>query len=343
MSTQSSPSFLSIQYLRAFAALAVALSHTQDQIAAYLPYLQFENGKAGVDLFFVISGFIMVTAARARNGTDFIIHRLIRIVPLYWACTLAFAAIGLLFPQILHIIRISPEGVAQSLLFVPYVTDGVVGPLLPQGWTLNYEMVFYLIFAALFFLPLERRVVAIAIFFAALIGVGFVHPFPSNQPILHMFTNPLLLEFVAGMCVGLQVKRHLYLPPFYGLILIAIGALLMVINPWSETARALYFGAPAALVVYGAVSLERAGYMLRAPLLKAVGDASYSLYLTHLFAYGALRILWSRLFTHGGYLEAIAFVSTCLFSAVVVGYCTHIWLERPITRTLNRAYELRHA
>src|SRR5262249_39672775 len=127
----------SLQALRAVAALSVVLYHI-DFIG---------RGAFGVDIFFVLSGFIIchVTAADRQH---FLLKRLIRIVPLYWARTLVVCALALAAPRLLQTTSDSWMGLLKSLFFIPYEKEsGRVYPVLFLGWTLNYEMFFYVVFS----------------------------------------------------------------------------------------------------------------------------------------------------------------------------------------------------
>ena len=137
---------VSIQALRALAALAVTTYHALQWADG-----GFDVGRAGVDVFFVISGFIMwhVTAGRDMAPADFLWRRLTRVAPLYWLSTLGVLAVALVWPAFLPEVRPGWAHLALSLAFIPHLDPkGLPFPTLPPGWTLNYEAVFYLIFAA---------------------------------------------------------------------------------------------------------------------------------------------------------------------------------------------------
>ena len=136
---------LSVQALRALAALAVATYHALQWADG-----GFEVGRAGVDVFFVISGFIMwhVTAGRDVDPGDFLWRRLTRVAPLYWLATLGVLGVALVWPAFLPEVRPGWTHLALSLAFIPHLDPrGLPFPTLPPGWTLDYEALFYLIFA----------------------------------------------------------------------------------------------------------------------------------------------------------------------------------------------------
>jgi exopolysaccharide production protein ExoZ len=338
MSAAPTQPLWSVQYLRAIAACAVLLSHIQDLIPAYVGYFDFGNGRCGVDIFFVISGFIMVTAARADSGRDFLARRIIRIVPLYWLLTLALAAVGILMPHLLHYIRVTPSGVAQSVLFIPHMMGTEIGPLLQPGWTLNYEMAFYLVFAMFFSIPITHRVAVIGAVFTTLVVIGILFGANTGPIAFKTYTNPLLLEFVAGMALGLLVQNNKRLPLWLSGIAILGGITAICILPYSETLRLFYFGLPAMAIVYGAISLEHTKPIRHIGWLRALGDGSYSLYLTHLLTLGVVRVIWKPVFNTGTLIECMCFIATCICAAVIVGQLTYLWIEHPMTQALNRAY-----
>ena len=205
---------LSLQILRALAAVAVTVSHFQFDLAritdtqiAKPAYLQL--GIAGVDLFFVISGFVMVYASEplyARTGgpSTFFMHRVIRIVPLYWLVTGLYLLIAVIIPAFDK--GYSFNMVAASLFFIPYMKpEGVMQPIVGQGWTLNYEMMFYVIFALA---VVGSRQVAVAIALSTLVGACIagwaLQPLP---PMMAFWTNPIILEFTYGMLIAVAWRE----------------------------------------------------------------------------------------------------------------------------------------
>ena len=140
---------LGLQILRFVAAMAVVLFHmgSDYQIRFGLDANPFAYGAFGVDIFFVLSGFIIaMTTDPSRGAWYFYRKRLIRIVPIYWLLTFGVVAIGIAAPTLLNSTEVSFEAVIKSLLFIAYERpSGELQPLLFLGWTLNYEMFFYLI------------------------------------------------------------------------------------------------------------------------------------------------------------------------------------------------------
>ncbi len=337
---------ISIQYLRAFAALLVVFHHARYQITDFEVFYKggvWLFGQAGVDIFFVISGFIMwmTTSARPTTPADFIRNRVVRIVPMYWLVTLAVAAAAILMPNLFRAVELTPEHVIKSLFFVPHFYPGAptrIWPLLIPGWTLNYEMFFYLVFAAALFLPRALIIPAITALFAAISVIGLVVPF--EDPILIFFADSIILEFVAGMLLGrLYLQGRLALPAWAAVPAIAAGLVWMVaLTPWeAPETRLLVWGVPAVLTVAGCLSLEAGGAVGRNGFLILLGNASYSIYLTHILTLGVVRTVWNRL----GLVEqdpaaAWIFMASAMAISSAVGVAAYFLLEAPIQRLARR-------
>lgn len=337
---------ISIQYLRAFAALLVVFHHARYQITDFEVFYTggvWLFGQAGVDIFFVISGFIMwvTTSLRPTTPGDFLRNRIVRIVPMYWLVTLAIAAAALLLPTLFRAVELTPEHVLKSLFFVPHFYPAAptrIWPLLIPGWTLNYEMFFYLLFAAALFLPRALIIPAISALFAAISVTGLVVPF--RDPVLIFFADSIILEFAAGMLIGrLYLEGRLALPAWAALSAIAVGLVWMVaLTPWEipET-RLLVWGVPAVLTVVGCLSLELRDVIRKYGLLTLLGDASYSIYLTHILTLGVVRTAWNRL----GLVEQDAaaawiFMAAAIAISAAAGIAAYFLVEAPIQRLGRR-------
>ena len=316
-----------IQYLRAFAALAVVLFHAAER-SGYA----FAIGAAGVDVFFVISGFIMwlIINRRPVSPGRFLAERFWRIVPVYWLATAVMVAGALagLFPNLV----LTVEHVAASFLFVPMrsPSSGEIWPVLVQGWTLNYEMVFYAVFAASLFLPARLRLAAVAAFFLALVAIGAVAE--SDNPLVVTYTRPIVLEFVAGMMIG-QLWLAGAVPKAWGALALIVAALagfatIAVLRlPFDEW----ICGPLACALVYGTAAIEKQGGLryFRFPAL--LGDASYSIYLWHAFAISVSAKVGGAL----GLPSPVIFL-TSIVSGVAIGLCGYYLVERPLLQTRKR-------
>jgi exopolysaccharide production protein ExoZ len=318
----------SIQYLRGIAAFGVLVYHAVDRAGG-----AFGEGAAGVDVFFVISGFIMwvVTCRRPPSPGQFLLRRVERIVPLYWMVTLGVAAIAVLVPAAFPAMKPTLSHVVQSLLFVPHRdAQGLIAPLIVPGWTLNYEMFFYLLFAVGLLAPPKLRPWLVS---AALVALVAIRPLGDVQnPIWATYTNPLLLEFGAGVWLGKCWSENRLPGRAFSWPMIGAGVAGFVAVSLAgidvEPARILYWGLPAALLVTGAVSLERHGRIADWPPLRALGDASYSVYLVHGLAISAaFRALQMA------HVNAPAVVlPVSLIVGLVAGLATYRLVEKPLMR-----------
>ncbi len=353
---RAGPMLTQVQVLRAIAAGAVALRHAQHDAAT----LSLQNGhvfhawnpipwSAGVDVFFVISGLIMVHASRQLFATPgggrlFLSRRIARIVPLYWIVTTLYVAVALLAPTLLNQTYINARFILASYLFIPAVRpDGIVQPAYELGWTLNYEMFFYVLFAAAIALPLRWAAASVLATLTALVIAGQLAA-PLGEP-LAFWTNPILLEFAFGVVIGVMLAQGVRFDGPRRAALVAAGLFaLMLAAAYPELYRVLprplIYGLPAALIVAAAAlgthGSQPAGLLARWGA--AAGDASYALYLLHPFVIRALRIAFWRtglLVWLGPWFGPWVFVAVavpfCLMAALVTYYC----LEKPLTRRLR--------
>jgi exopolysaccharide production protein ExoZ len=319
--------FVSIQYLRGLAALGVLLFHACQRAG-----IAFGAGAAGVDVFFVISGFIMwtVSSRRATSAGDFLLRRAGRIAPLYWVVTLLVVAIEVVRPATFPNMRLSLAHVVQSLLFLPHHDPaGAVAPVIVPGWTLNYEVFFYVVFALTLLLPRGRRSTILTAAMGALCVAGLFLPH-GRWPAVDTYTDPLVLEFAAGVWLAKAAAAGQLGRTWQALVAIGVGLLIMAIVAVTGAAvdgwaRLLYWGLPALLIVWGALSLEGCGRVPVIAPLKGLGDASYSLYLAH----GLALSVAFKLFA-GRDLPAPVQVALAIPLALVCGVLCYRLIERPL-------------
>jgi exopolysaccharide production protein ExoZ len=344
----------SIQILRALAALAVIYTHVRFDFRVKFGVADFPPSlgplDAGVDMFFVISGFIMVYASenlfeRRGGSREFLARRLGRIVPLYWLTSLAALGYILVRQRSSDLVphAVFYKWAAASFLFLPYArTNGELSPLNGVGWTLNYEMFFYAAFAAAICLSRRRAVAAIALLFTALALVGLRFG-PLADP-FGFWCDPLILEFVFGMLIAVGLRDGVRLPPRLarGVVLAGLACLLLEEHFAVSLPRALQIGLPAALIVAG-LALSDASPGAQSPGIGArifgfLGEASYSLYLVHPFALTAPRLLHFGLSGDGVAPPAQPWLYASLqfIAAIAAGVIVHLGIERPITRALRR-------
>jgi len=289
----------SIQILRFLAALLVVVTHAAKPFAI---------GSAGVDIFFVISGFIIARAATGRAAVPFMIDRVRRIFPIYYICTV---------PYVLLYWRGAGFGRIMTTLTLWPIYDDYYRPFLSAGWTLSYEMLFYTAVAITLAIPRSRRWLLLA--FAAALTANIL----THWPIFQFIGSPLVFEFLAGTALA-NIDR-LRVGPAIAAICAGL-AILLVSAPFAgwltsltvtaEVVRSVVWGAAAAALVAGALGLEAYAGGRACRLLAYLGEASYSIYLTH----GIVLVFASAVLSSWA---AVAFV-------VVVGLGVHRYIEHPL-------------
>ena len=320
----------SIQYLRALAALAVVAYHALQWRDG-----GFDVGRAGVDVFFVISGVIMwrIIAGRPVAPAAFLWRRLTRVAPPYWLASLAVAAIAVVWPGFLP--QISPDlgHLGLSLAFIPHFDPfGRPFPTLPPGWTLIYEAIFYsLVALALLAPPRDRgRWIIGGLLVIVFCGLAL------HDPVYVLFANPMMLQFMAGVGLSMALDRGALGGPRLALAMLVAGGLgfgyVQMSGVFSEMWRWLLWGAPATLIVAGALSLESHGRIPDWPRLRRLGDASYALYIWHLPAVAIVaHVLGLR-------LPVWIFLVASLATATIAGWLGHTCLERPLLRFVRQIH-----
>lgn len=330
-----------IQALRAVAALLVVVVHLEllGEPMRLSPAF-FHVFAVGVDLFFVISGFIMVhtTSRRPISPVAFLQNRLIRIAPLYWLLTCGVFALALAWPRALGGTQADWAALAKSLTFVPYErADGTMRPILFVGWSLNLEMAFYAMFAAVLTVAGRgQRVLLGGILLIAAVTIGRLAG-AQLSPELRFLTQPLLLEFCAGMAIGWLYPK---LPASASLARYAIAVGMLALAGLVLAARWPVPGGwplallPASVAVLAALVAENGGVTLRYVWLQNLGNASYALYLVHPFVTQA----WTLAAVGSGLLApdtAWLFMLAAFGSAVAAGLLLHILVEKPLGRLLH--------
>ncbi|MFI5014398.1 MAG: acyltransferase family protein [Hyphomicrobiales bacterium] len=354
-----------IQVLRALAALAIVIHHGIYEAvafaaaggAAFVPP-RLLPWPAGVDLFFVISGFVMVYASRNLFGTrdgpkHFLWRRIARIVPLYWSTTALVLLADLLIPGAVRGAEPSLAMALASFAFIPFMRpDGVAQPLYSLGWTLNYEMFFYVVFAL--FLPFSRpfAVAGVAAVLVALCGFGLLAQ-PAGT-VLAFWSAPIILLFAAGMGIAMLRMAGASLPSWLRLSLAAAALMLLALDPFDrmrnpldivqtlDFTRVAAWGIPAALLVAAAALGRQEGRAEQKSSafwsgLVALGEASYALYLVHPFVFRPVREALLRLGLAPviGPWPYLALVVICAsFASLIV----HWLAERPITTYLQTRF-----
>jgi peptidoglycan/LPS O-acetylase OafA/YrhL len=333
-----------IQALRAIAANGVVLSHLATVERQYshgsaVLSANAYSGVFGVDLFFVISGFIMVTIARNTSWRKFLFDRAMRILPPYWFYT----TIVLFASFYINISFEHPPSVWRSYLLIP----DSVGPLLFVGWTLMHEMYFYLCFALIIFLAGSRKLTItplLLIWAAAVVCFNtIVHLYQIADPIVELIVHPLTLEFIFGAAAAILIQKN---GPALAPYMLAAGIILFIAilslrgdglgsADYRNWKRAILVGTSCALIVYGLVGIEIKSKLTAPDWLVVLGNASYSTYLSHILVLSVLGRMSVLMPNRNFYFET-AFVIICVITANVVGLLSYILIERrPRKRALD--------
>lgn len=339
------PRLDSLQWLRALAAMMVLVGHVIEEAAHYrgvtilaasLPWTR------GVDIFFVISGFVITLsmarfAGSAEGARAFLLRRAIRVVPLYWLFTTLMVAALLVAPSGVKDTDLDPAQILSSYLFWPYERhDGRIAPVLSLGWTLNYEMFFYLLAGAVLVIRWPHAVTALlaSLAFLALVG-AILNP---AHTALTFWTNSIVLEFGFGVLLALFWRRNgTQHAPLLAALLASLGLVAMVMLHQTPLPRAVAAGLPATLIVAGPVLflIPPASPLNRAGL--ALGNASYALYLSHRFVLRLATLTLLPLLPAG--MDGIlVFVLLVTVAATALSLIVFRHVERPLLYALNRRF-----
>ena len=332
---------VSIQYLRAIAALMVVIFHAANMVVDDLPPhlgLHIDLGQAGVDLFFVISGFIIWSIGRAEDAEPgrFLLRRAVRIFPPYWAALSVWIAV--VWAGGLHWVELDPHHVALSYLLIPHWSPthaGTFWPVLAPGWTLIFELFFYGLFAATLVFGRRVRLAVLSALVGGLVLLGLV--IAPQTAAATAYTSPLMLEFLGGALVA-ELWRRGHGTIALGAICVLAGVLLWaVLGGMSATdqtswSRPAIFGVSAVLIVFGFAQLEPVVPAL--PVLEKLGDASYVLYLLHVPVLIVLLGLWNRVPIAEGAISAMGFVLVGVAVSCALALPAHARLEKPFLRSV---------
>lgn len=326
-----SQTLTNIQRLRAVAALLVVVYHiigiaekygyASEWLALIGPW-----GSTGVDIFFVISGFIMVHIQQRSRSTPlvFFAERLLRVAPLYWLLTAVLLALLAGVPALFNSHGIDPVWAASSFAFMSQAYAGKM-PVLFDGWTLEYEMFFYLVFA--FSLHLKRTELAVMA--------------SATCMLLFFLTtgHMIVLEFSMGMLLGL-LKKHCPMPPVPPLMALGSGLIGLYLTgrfsmQGNET-RAWAVGIPASLIIYASIYMRQH----KTDFLTKLGDASYSIYLVQVFSIsGWYKLMLKTNAPTWNFLLALG----CTSATCLLGLLVHHQLEKPIGTQLKPIKTRMHA
>lgn len=349
--TEPTPVILpNIQALRFVAAAGVFIAHVQYEAGKiYEGFHPFTPllWQIGVDVFFTISGFIMYLLSGSRFGEPgysrtFITRRIVRIMPLYWLFTTL--ALLVMLRSGIHVANDRPSlvRIITSYFFIPLPRmDGAQRPILGLGWTLEYEIFFYCLFAiALLF---RRGLAMLLCAFAALVAMHA--RLPAGASVLIFWSDPIILLFLLGIGVACIRRTGVRLGGWVALVLAIAGIILLLGLRRSgldarAPSRVIWSALPSFMLVAAAALYDAPALSGRIrKLLVAGGDASYALYLSHPFTIQ----LVGKLVRHSDRIGPRGFIAIASLAAVAVAVATHRYLERPAIALIGARASARRA
>ncbi|WP_183568344.1 acyltransferase family protein [Mucilaginibacter sp. SP1R1] len=340
----------SIQLLRAVAAFAVVVHHLSISFDTFNGAPTFIShsglgalGASGVDIFFVISGFIMFYTQnnykhenKLTYSLKFLKRRFTRIYPLYWIWTTVLLGMWLLKMALNSHVYKLPYIIASYLL-IPWPQPGAnLHPLLDQGWTLSFEMYFYLVFALSLLFSYNAIKIGLIVV-SSLVGISLIsYFFNAPEPVQYITCNNLVIEFAFGGLIVYIINyanEKIYRSGIY-LLVIGIIALLSTVF-WGQFVeyRVIKYGIPAFAIVLGIVFCEKYRPFKETAVYKFVhflGDASYSIYLTH----GFFIMVFGAMLKKGFFKHVPGDLLIIVGSILVTVICSlsHIAIERPLIK-----------
>ena len=344
-----------IQCLRGLAVILVVFCHIFYWCVVILPTGKvlpkyFLIGHVGVDIFFVLSGFIMayVTPQQIRTFSqwgEFLWRRFTRIFVLYWLILFPILGARLFKPDLAS----EQADVLRSILLLPQNHI----PVLQVGWTLIHEIYFYLIVSLIFVFAHQLRLFISLIWFVCLLTINLllqVPDFHGNRFIQTIF-SPFSLEFFGGLILCLRLKQLPILNKasyfailVLGLIFLSLGYQYMPeIKAYPDNnslVRTAYYGIPSLMFLFTIVQIERGGYKSFPKLLSYLGDCSYAIYLLHVPVLVMFYRFLAALSPEASPLVVWFSVPCILILTIICGHLTHNFLEKPMlafTKTLGKS------
>ncbi|HMN28148.1 MAG TPA: acyltransferase [Caldilineaceae bacterium] len=345
---REAPKIYSLQTFRAGAAILVLLFHAtliaEERFGYEFLNKLFAFGYTGVDFFFVLSGFIILytymdKVGRESNVWPYLYKRLFRIYPLYWIITSIKVAVIFLLPSVAKEHEKGWEFIVQSYLLIPQKTLPMIG----AAWTLSHEVLFYLLFALALLLPLRASLLlagcwivsTLAFYAGAVVGLSI----PKTYITLFLL-NERNIEFLLG-CLGayiIRTQRDVWTK--YDLQITGLGLALLVATSTfltlsgSVPSYLLFFGLPSFFLIVGSALLENRLGNHWPSLIILLGDASYSIYLTHAMFMNVFILAAIK----AGLLEStdlFTTTTTMVAFAILCGLGVHFVFERPLLNHLR--------
>ncbi|MBJ2152691.1 acyltransferase [Paracoccus sp. IB05] len=336
----------SIQVLRAYAALSVMVGHAileamtnhgvDPERFNEFPFI------AGVDIFFVISGFIMYHTSASDFGEPggahkFLWRRFIRVVPLYWAFTSLMVVTLVFLSGSVRSTELEWWNVISSYLFIPSAREsGKVVPILSLGWTLNYEIFFYVLFAAAMAFNRKVGVVVLLAFVAAFSIIGAVFQ-PSWAP-MAFWTNSIILEFGFGVILAVyfdHIRRYAGILCCYILFIVGFVLLVFLSDTAPDLPRFIKGGIPAAIILCGCLTVPNTADARIPKFLLLLGDSSFALYLCHRFVMRPLTIFMGDAGGENFLISIAIYVIATTTISSIVAIVVFKYFETPLIKFLR--------
>lgn len=320
-----------LQLLRCVGCLFVLQAHINRD---------FMVGFFSLDIFFIISAFVMamIITKPTQTQVGFMKGRIARVVPLYWSLTLLIFALALLVPSLLNSTTANPVNLFKSLFFIPYYKEnGLIDPILAVAWTLNYEILFYIFCTLSFFLRSEQRIAFVSAGMLTVYAIAISQYGQGSAP-ADFYAQYFMLEFPVGMTIWVLFRKYGDRYSIQGAPAFAVIAGLLAFMVYADyyLKEQMYlvvlFTIPSALVVWLALFQDR--YIGDGPLTRLamlLGDASYSIYLTHVFVIEAVRKLMPRLIDGFVFETPVVMLLTALL-CLVIGVLVDRWFDKPAVK-----------
>lgn len=322
---------ISIQYMRGIAALLVVFSHIAHKVSQHSPnniYLPSNIGELGVDLFFIISGFIMVyiSSVKENNIYDFLTSRFVRIIPLYWILTTAALLVYLYEPSL-----INSSGGTTSIINSYFLIPDENKFLVQNGWTLSYEFYFYFIFSIGIFISYKNRSTVVTFILIALATYGFYQN--SDEFIFNSF----LIEFALGI-ISFQLYSKLpSLRPayIYSFITISLSGFIFLDTGIRIIDNVLPVFFLFLTILYLEPFFQKNSKFILLKFTEMIGNSSYSLYLLHPFVLSGITIILNKEFIHNhSYLYSFIMLSMSIF----LGFLCFKYIETTSSKLLKKIF-----